>query len=326
MEWLDRKYINLISFRLQKFKPVLKSYRFRCNYCGDSKKSQSKSRGWIYFEKGKTWFKCFNCGLSLPFSKFLQDLDQSLYNDYLKELLFDTKQEFFIKEEKKEEVENRNLDIPKILDLNKNHPARLYCEGRKLPLQKLYYAPKFFKFCNEYFPDKYDVKKDEPRLIIPFFSKENQLYGFQGRSFRKNTQSKYLTFMLDSSPKIFGLDELTYGPSFVFEGPLDSLFIKNSIASCGGKLTTNLECLSYEKSKWTIVYDNEPRSKHTIKKMESAIEEGYKIVIWPNSIEDIDINDMILSGYTPEEIIDIMKKNSHCGLMANIKLTEWKKG
>jgi hypothetical protein len=56
--------------------------------------------------------------------------------------------------------------------------------------------------------------------------------------------------------------------------------------------------------------------------MEKVIDLGHSIVIWPNDLKEKDINDMILAGKSPSEII---KKNTFKGLQAKVKLTEWKR-
>jgi len=58
-------------------------FNFRCPYCGDSQKSQSKARGHVVEKWGKRFFKCHNCGLSKPFDQFLKELDAELYAEYV---------------------------------------------------------------------------------------------------------------------------------------------------------------------------------------------------------------------------------------------------
>lgn len=49
MDFVDVKYINLISIRLQKFKRIKDNlYNFRCPICGDSERSKNKARGYLY--------------------------------------------------------------------------------------------------------------------------------------------------------------------------------------------------------------------------------------------------------------------------------------
>ena len=83
MDWLDHKYIGLVSSRLDKFKrkgPNL--YNFRCPICGDSSKNKTKARGFVYAKKGNYFFMCHNCGASMSFYNFLDKVDPDLLKEY----------------------------------------------------------------------------------------------------------------------------------------------------------------------------------------------------------------------------------------------------
>jgi hypothetical protein len=103
------------------------------------------------------------------------------------------------------------------------------------------------------------------------------------------------------------------------------MFIDNSIATAGGDLVSALGALQPYKSSMVIVYDNEPRSRETIKKLDKAIMQGYNIVIWPENLEHKDINDMVLAGMSPEFIVHILKTNTYRDLAAKLALTKWSK-
>jgi hypothetical protein len=49
---------------------------------------------------------------------------------------------------------------------------------------------------------------------------------------------------------------------------------------------------------------------------------GQKVVIWPSTIKEKDINDMVLSGLNVQ---DVIKSNTYSGLEAKLKFTTWKK-
>jgi len=88
MDYVDVKYINLISSRLQKFKKVKNNlYNFRCPICGDSQKNKNKTRGYLYQVKNNTNFKCHNCGINISFNNFLKQLDSASYKQYTYEKL-----------------------------------------------------------------------------------------------------------------------------------------------------------------------------------------------------------------------------------------------
>ena len=64
--------------------------------------------------------------------------------------------------------------------------------------------------------------------------------------------------------KIFGIDRWNKSETtYVTEGPLDSLFLKNAISSCGGDIVSAIK--NFPKENMIVVYDNEPRSP-TIKR------------------------------------------------------------
>lgn len=60
-----------------------------------------------------------------------------------------------------------------------------------------------------------------------------------------------------------------------------------------------------------------------VKEYEKAIELGFKLVIWPKSVnQHKDVNAMVINGLDP---LSIIKKNTYQGLQAKIIYNEWKK-
>ena len=59
-----------------------------------------------------------------------------------------------------------------------------------------------------------------------------------------------------------------------------------------------------------------------VERIQSAIDEGEAVVVWPKTIRQKDINDMVLAGLNPD---DIIRHNTYKGLEAKIKFTDWKK-
>jgi len=216
--------------------------------------------------------------------------------------------------------------LKKVSQLDPAHPVKRYVMSRKIPSTmhfKLFYAPKFKQFVNSLIPDKFNTDIDEPRLIIPFVDQNQQLIGFQGRNFSKDG-IRYITIMLDETkPKVYGLESVNLNETFyVFEGPIDSMFIKNSIAMAGSSLDRLLEP---HKSKAVMVFDNEPRNKEIVSTIEKYIQNGYSVAIWPDHIQQKDINDMVLAGIKPVDLKLIIDNNTFKGLTAHVKYNEWKK-
>ena len=75
----------------------------------------------------------------------------------------------------------------------------------------------------------------------------------------------------------------------------------------------------------TVIFDNEPRNKEIYKQIDKTIRGGKKIVLWPKTVRQKDINDMILSGMTKKEIQKIIKENTFMGAEAQLRFAEWRK-
>ena len=330
--WIDVKYANLVSSKLERFKigkynPYTAS--FRCPICGDSKKSATKTRGGFFQKQESIIFKCFNCGAGRNIASFLREIEPGLYKEYIMETYTDKnpKQVDAPKPQKTPDYLRSGsslLKLKKISQLPWNHPAKLYVLNRKIPNiahTKLFYCPKFASWTNSMIPNKLDTKHDTPRLIIPFIDEHGKLFGYQGRSFDPNDKIRYITIMLQPDKKIFGLDTVDFSKKhYIVEGPIDSLFIPNAIAMGGADI--NMGVLNTES---VFVYDNEPRNPDIVKRMKKVLDSGYKICIWPADLKYKDINDMILGGIKQRQVVDIINENTYSGIIGLVKFNEWKK-
>ena len=321
MDYVDSKFIGLVSSRLEKFKRVKSNlYNFRCPICGDSKKNKSKTRGYLYAVKANTNFKCHNCGASMSLNNFLKQVDPAVHKQYVLEKFKEGHTgRNFVTEEPDFKFEapkfKKKLKLPKASEDPK--PAG-YLTARKLNPDHFYYAKHFKKFVNSLKQTFDDEKHDEERIIIPLYYEKN-LIGLQGRSIKPNPV-KYITVMLDDdAPKIYGLDNIRRdAPVYITEGPFDSTFIRNAIAMCGAD--ANVDRWGISNRVW--IYDNEPRNREIVNRISKTIDSGDSVVIWPDGIDDKDINDMVMSGLDVQSVIE---SNTYSGLEAKLKFNTWKK-
>ena len=70
------------------------------------------------------------------------------------------------------------------------------------------------------------------------------------------------------------------------------------------------------------IYDNEPRNREITNRISKTIDAGGSVVIWPDNIDDKDINDMVMSG---KDVQSVIESNIYSGLEAKLKFTTWKK-
>ena len=323
MDIIDSKYVNLVSSRLQKFKRVKANlYNFRCPICGDSKKHKNKARGYLYQVKTNTNFKCHNCGASLSLNNFLKQIDPVLHKQYTMEKFkegFAGGRNFVVEEPKfefKKPVFKKKLNLPVASEVS---IAKEYLTKRGLDPTKFYFADKFKQWVNTQKKTFDYINKDESRIIIPMYDESKTLIGFQGRSLGPNSV-KYITVMLnEEAPKIYGLDTIkTEKPIYIVEGPFDSSLIENSVAMCG----SDIDIRTFGWSDYIWVFDNEPRNREIIKRIDKTISRGDKVVIWPSSIKEKDVNDMINAG---QDVSSVLESNVYSGLKAKIKFNNWKK-
>jgi len=322
MDLTDSKYIGLVSSRLEKFKKVKDNlYNFRCPICGDSQRNKNKTRGYIYRVKNNTNFKCHNCGASMSFNNFIKTVDPTLHKQYTLEKFKEghTGRNFVVEAPKLEFTKpkfKKSIGLPKA---SSNPRAKEYLTNRKIDPDKFYYADKFMEWTNSQKSTFSNIAKDEPRIVIPMYDESKNLIGFQGRALN-SSPTKYITVMIDEdAPKIYGLNSIDKKlPVYVVEGPFDSTFVSNSVALCGSD--GDVRCL--EGSSIVFVYDNEPRNREIVNRIGKCIDGGQTVVIWPNGIDQKDINDMVLAGH---EVMSVLKLNTYSGLEAKIKFNNWKK-
>ena len=343
--YTDQKYVGLLSPRLNLFKQVRANlWNSRCPICGDSQKNKSKKRMYIYAKKQDLFVKCHNCGYGASLGNFIKQLDPHLHGQYVMERYSQgqtgarkTKEPEFNFKPPQFKPQLTKIDLPTIGSLSIEHHARTFFEGRKMPvsfLDKVYYAEDFKEWAQSISEIDYsNLGKNEPRMVIPFYDTEGNLVAAQGRALGKH-ELRYITVKVsEDSPKIYGLDR--WNPketTYIVEGPIDSMFLPNSLAVAGG----DLQSIQINKEKCTLIFDNEPRNEHTVKKVMKAIEDGLSVVIWSRQFEfdDLrsmhkmkkfkDINDLIMNGMSSDEILRIINKNTMKGLQANWAARKWR--
>jgi len=330
----DLKYINMLGLYVERFRKTdHNEWNMRCPICGDSKKSSSKARGWINVYKGKYFYSCWNCGVNFPFPTFLKKINPALYSEYRMDKL-NTK---YGKRSPNTDIEYKPTGKPKFKKAN--DPAwftklcpfadapqeiREYLFDRQIPeefLDKYFYYTDAFKhisnlICKETFKSE---KNDERRIIIVLRGFNGEPFGIQGRELDTH-YAKYLTVKIPAYPKLFGMDRISFDKAVnIVEGPIDSLFLDNCLATCGSDLLNEMTVSIRRKR---LIYDNEPRSKIICRKIKKAIDSNEYVTIFPESISQKDINDMHIHGVDVNKLI---QERTYRGLRAMSEFAYWKK-
>lgn len=329
--YIDRKFTLQLSPKLENFKQKNTNlFNFRCPICGDSQKTKSKSRGYIYAKGGSYFFACHNGCPGSNLYHLILKLDPNLAKEYLFENFsdkFTKKRESITPTAPKFDTKpvNNQINLPTISSLPDDNPAKKYILGRKIPEKfhtELFYAEDFKKFAHEFCGNEFD--KTSSRVIIPFYNKKRELVAFQARAIDASPV-RYITIKLDTdNDKIFGLDRVDPRKKiYVCEGPIDSMFIPNCVATAD----SNLSVVSrhFSKDKIVLIPDFEPRNKSIVQSVGRWVDSGYNVCFFPIKGKNKDINLMIQDGYTSEELVEIIDKHTFSGLEAQLEYIKWKK-
>jgi len=327
---VDVKYINLLSNKLEQFKYKGDNlWNFRCPLCGDSKKNKSKTRGYLYRKDGTYLFKCHNCQRGFKFEYFLRQVDRYLYDQYRMEVFQGIQQDYKSLETEKEpkvKAVSNKISLPTIESLQESHSAKKYIRQRMIPEKHwghLFYADDFKAFADEFLPHHgKQLKPNDPRIVLPFYNSYDVLQGVQSRSLLENSL-RYLLLKVDnSSEKLYGANRINFSNTiYVTEGPFDSLFVDNCVATMDLNLLSAVDILSDGHS-YTFIFDNQPRNKEVCRQIRKILLKGYPVCIWPDYIEQKDVNDMVLAGIDVQSII---YTHTYEGLKAQLQFEHWRK-
>ena len=338
---IDSKFVRLLSSRLRNFKQK-KDYlwNFSCPFCGDSKKNLSKARGYVFAKGNNLFYGCHNCGVGTNVANLVKQVDPSLHQEYTLERYKEGKSNT-----SNFKATTLNIPPPRFDKLAKQKifehsewcdklPSRHFCltylQKRHIPQEyhsKLLFTFKYKQFIDALIPNHGKELIDDARLIIPFYDVYNDLIAVSGRALENSDKTlRYITIRtVDSDSKlVYGMDMVDLNQTVkIVEGPIDSLFLSNCLAS--GDANLNLTAKNISADDKVLIFDNQPRNKEIVKLMHDAIKSNSSVVIWPDNIQAKDINEMVMSGISSDEIEKIISSNTFTGLRAQMRFVSWKK-
>ena len=80
----NEEYIQKLAPFLPNFEKVKDGvYKFRCPFCGDSKKNPNKRSGYFYLINNSQNYRCFKCNHRSSLKNVLRELKPELYMEYM---------------------------------------------------------------------------------------------------------------------------------------------------------------------------------------------------------------------------------------------------
>ena len=325
------RYCVIAAERLNGSRLSDHKFNFKCNVCGDG---HHKKRGYLVFDTSRDliYYKCFNegdCaaagdGNTWHASRWLKFTDHHLYESYLSELkesrirrigqlrfrsqpasapgnvsepvsskvsianrvqtktsptasleLTDIEKEF-----------NAFLPIKKCPDQLKEQ-VKEFCLGRMIPKERV----REFRIAVN--------GKYRNRIIIPSFDENHKLIYFQARALFDHIVPKYLNSVAPRENVIYGLDRVDKSkPVIVLEGPIDSMFIENAVATMGCSYSKEVQS-RLDKMNCLYLMDNDRAGNS---KSRELLKTGHKVFLWSkfageNNLDENlkDMNDYVVS-------------------------------
>lgn len=309
---LNREHIN---DQKKIYKDFGDRLNFACPICGDSTHDACKKRANIYYDSMS--FHCFNCGYHSDVMSFFKR-----YNENSGFSLEETIDMITIAKDAKVENTSNYADIEIFEKLNKYALDEKQLQGH-FKWHKLVKDTPMYEYvskrCLSHQLTRF--RTDDKRLyILNFASDGRRILGFQLRNFGKAEVKKYMSYTLEriyqelglsfdeekeminkmrSLSIYFNLMTTNYRrPVTVFEGPIDAMFIPNSVALSGidrnNSFFDNLQGVRF-------MFDNDDKGRSVA--MEK-LKNHKSVFLWQKFLSDHelpleikDMNELICYGF-----------------------------
>ena len=330
MEGLPQDYVIQALYSHCK-RPVYKKYQrvynAECCVCGEGHSAGRKRR--LFYFPDDRYFYCFNCSRSWSELNWIHEISKKPVYEILKETkTFHSSKEIQTKIAKQNEVV-KAVDIPALpddaIDIFDSNQVVFHKE-EKLVKSSVEYAQKRRLFTAVNRPKSLYVslkdKVHKNRLIIPFYGETGKVESYQSRSLDGDVYPKYLTKYGEKS--LYGENNIDNDIPyiFIFEGPIDAMFVKNAVAVGGSSMTDKQEsfikkCVDKEI---IYVYDNDKNNKEMSKKIKNLIKQNKKLFVWPKEFKKFkDVNEICCNLHLDELPYKFIVQNSYSGVEALMK-------
>ena len=287
-----------------------------CPYCGDSSTDMLKKRGNMYWDTLQ--YHCYNCNEHGDLNRFLKDFDLKLREstdridviEYIKEKKVDIKQIETLKHGIYVKANEHAIDIN---DFKKHFGAKSIEPGDfpwfYLRDRALHKKTSDFLYSNNG-KNLWILNKTPDGKILSCQSRKlgkyksryltydlAKLHEEMGREFPFTDEDKTALTKLSTLFNIMRID-MTRSVT-IFEGPLDAMFMQNSIAlATAGRSTTELDEIPTTR----YMFDNDETGK---KKMLEKLRNNKSVFMWSKFLSDFklntytikDLNDLVLKCY-----------------------------
>jgi len=294
-----------------------KVYCGSCPVCREGKSWLKKKR--LFFYPKSNSFYCFNCSKSWSAYSWLttvcnvtkEEIDQEIAtNEYSIDVTKKYNLEIKVRHKEVPDLPHDSINLFDELQqkyYSKNgafYKAMEYVKSRRLHTA-INKSPALYISLTDFY--------HKNRLVLPFYDRNKKIVFYQTRVL-DNTQPKYLG-KISSDKTVFGIDRIdnNFNYIFMFEGPIDSMFVKNGVSLAGLSITEKqkmqLAEFPFHKKIWVL--DN-PKFDETAKeKILELKQKGENVFNWPLGMSYKDLNEMAVFEDLDSIDPDVFIKNCY---------------
>lgn len=305
------------------------TYQCCCPLCREGK-SFGKKRRCFYIPEQELIY-CHNCGWSGKPLKWIMEVSGASFHDVVREI-----------EENDHDCININLKDDEPLDIkvpslpedciNLCDKSQVnYYKSNKIVVDALKYLNSRNLLTAVNRPASWFLslkdKTHKNRIIIPFFDINNKIEFYQSRKiFTWDENPSYLS-KFNADKTLFNINNVDseHGDTiYIFEGPIDSCFVKNGIAvgginegfgSFNKKQSDQLSNFKFFQKIWVL--DNQWIDNTAREKTIALLEQGERVFIWPEKLKNFkDFNDICVKRGLNEVKHSFIQKYSYFGKTA----------
>jgi hypothetical protein len=339
-EFVVTKFLQYAGYA--KYKRLANVYEGGCPICREGKSWGSKRR--LFYLPKKKIICCHNCGwYSAPLTwikkvsglddieiiKEVKGFDHIIVQDLTKE-----------SEQPKKEVTSSTLP-DNCINLNDPSQINFFKNEKVVKLAFDYLKERRLDKCINPPPAFYVSLTDKVhknRLVIPFFYNKEIIF-YQTRTLLQSdnkTKPKYLS-KISGEKSLFNIDnvkdDLDY--IFIFEGPIDSCFLKNGVGVTGiqerSKQTFNelqkKQLDQYKFHKQIFILDSQWQDEASLRKTKILLQQNEKVFLWPEMLgkKFKDFNDICIN--TKRDFIkpEIILNHTFEGVKGLVQLSKIKR-
>jgi len=335
-EYILQKFYQFAGY--PQFKKHSNTYIAGCPICREGK-SWGKKRRCIYIVEDNA-ICCHNCGWYSDTIKWIQEVSGQTFSEILNESKEFDILPLDVLSEKKEPIKLKPVeDLPKdCINLFDEKQVEFYKDNevvqdalalvRRRRIDTAINKPETLWL-------SLNDRTHKNRIVIPFYNESNNIIFYQSRAIYEKDLKFYPKYLskINGEKSLYNINKITPDIDyiFIFEGPIDSFFIKNGTAVAGIQENSNtmfsklqevqLNSFKFHKKIWVL--DSQSPDKASRNKTNKLIENGESVFIWPESIgkKYKDINDLCIDQGKSNLDIEFIISNSHTDMKAKLLMS-----